>query len=42
MFYRITSWDDGIWGTGGHSLPEKVVKRKKADMSDGGGAETDP
>ena len=45
MFCRIVSQDGGIWGTGGHSLPEKVMKKKrKADGSDGErklGAETD-
>ena len=36
LFCRTVSWDGGIWSTGGHSLPEKVVKKKrKADMSDG-------
>lgn len=45
LFCRIISQDGGIWGTGGHSLPEKVMKKKrKADRSDGErkwGAETD-
>lgn len=33
--FENCSWDGGIWSTGGHSLPEKVVKKRKADMSDG-------
>lgn len=29
LFCRNVSWDGGIWGTGGHSLPEKVVKKEE-------------
>lgn len=38
LFYRIGSWDDNIWGTRAHRVPEKVVKEKrKAHVSDGVG-----